>query len=278
MRRKLSVLVAAFLRWARQVMKPNTIEVYRHYFRWFMQHVGNRRLCALRPRHLSEGAKTWHQAQAIRRLFNWAVLDDRSIKENPFARVRQPVRGERQRVFSRAEQLRLLRRTKSDLRSLLIAMRETMARPGELRAATIEDLRPNDSRAELLRALPRGEATIVLQDYKSRKSRRRPNTPRVILLSPRAGRLIARIVGHSRSPASRIFRTRLDRPWTANALRCRFRRLRLALGVGRDRHGETIVPYTFRHTAATLASAAGVRDRLLADALGHTETSTTARY
>src|SRR6185295_4351794 len=49
-------------------------------------------------------------------------------------------------------------------------------------------------------------------------------------------------------------------------------------GVGRDRHGETIVPYTFRHTAATLASAAGVRDRLLADALGHTETSTTARY
>lgn len=56
------------------------------------------------------------------------------------------------------------------------------------------------------------------------------------------------------------------------------RRIRLALAMQRDARGENFVPYTLRHTFATLATAAGIRDRLLADALGHTETATTARY
>lgn len=278
MRRKLSDLIRGFLRWAAHVHKPVTVAVYRHYFRGFLAHVGNRRLSSLKPRHLQEWAKTWHQAQAIKRLFSWAVNDDRSIKESPFARVKQPPRAERRRIFTRREQLTMLRRTRPDLRRLLVAMRETMARPGELRAATWEDLRPNESTADLTRALRAGQATLVLHEYKSRKSRLRPNTPRVILISPRAGRLLARLLDGTEIAAGPIFRTRLNRAWSANALRCRFRRLRVQLNTQRDKHGETIVPYTFRHTAATLCSAEGIRDRTLADLLGHTETSTTARY
>lgn len=63
-----------------------------------------------------------------------------------------------------------------------------------------------------------------------------------------------------------------------HALRCRFRVLRRRLGIERDRRGETIVPYSFRHTGATIAAASGVRDRILADVLGHIETKTIARY
>jgi site-specific recombinase XerD len=55
-------------------------------------------------------------------------------------------------------------------------------------------------------------------------------------------------------------------------------RLRAKLGLGPDENGEQIVSYTLRHTAATRASARGVRDRVLAELMGHTSTSTTQRY
>ena len=43
-------------------------------------------------------------------------------------------------------------------------------------------------------------------------------------------------------------------------------------------HGENIVAYTLRHTAATRACTSGVPDRVLADLMGHTSTNTTRRY
>jgi len=41
---------------------------------------------------------------------------------------------------------------------------------------------------------------------------------------------------------------------------------------------EKVVAYTVRHSTATIAAAAGVRDRMLADIMGHASTRTTARY
>ena len=41
---------------------------------------------------------------------------------------------------------------------------------------------------------------------------------------------------------------------------------------------ESIVTYSVRHSLATIAAAAGIRDRVLADIMGHTDTRTTARY
>ena len=51
-------------------------------------------------------------------------------------------------------------------------------------------------------------------------------------------------------------------PWTANAVRLRVARLRLRAGLAPDGGGEEVVAYTLRHTAATEASARGLRDRL----------------
>jgi integrase/recombinase XerC len=56
------------------------------------------------------------------------------------------------------------------------------------------------------------------------------------------------------------------------------RRLRVRAGLGPDENGEQLVAYSMRHSAATRASARGVRDRVLAELMGHSSSSTTQRY
>lgn len=278
MRQKLSHAVAEFLEWAEKCRHRTTVNVYAHYFTRFLQEVGDLAIADVRPYHVTAWAKTWHQSQAMVRLFRW-LRDERGVLErNPLERVQHPPKGQRHRIATRAETQKILNASSPDLRALLLAFRETWARPGELRAANWHDLTPRGTRAELQRALRTGNACIVLREYKSRKRRRLPNEPRVILLSPTVGKLIAGMMPRRTAAGQPIFTTTRGRRWTANALRCRMRRLRAALELTRDERGENIVPYTWRHTGATLATAAGIRDRLLADALGHTETSTTARY
>lgn len=278
MRRKFSFLSSRFLTWAAKCLSPITVDVYRHYFRKFVEDVGDLAVNRIKPSTITAWAKTWHASQAIVRLFRWACADAMLIKSNPLNRVKHPPKGQRRRVATSAEQSRMMRAAAADLRALLIAYRETMARPGELRAATWADVHPKTTRAKLREALAAGRASIVLHEYKNRKRRRLPNGPRVILLSPRVGRLICRLMRGELDAAAAVFQTTRGKPWTANAVRCRLRRMRGELGLTRDVRGENIVPYTFRHTGATLACAAGVRDRILADALGHVETSTTSRY
>lgn len=273
-----SSLARRFLRWASKCRHKTTVEVYRHYFDRFRREVGDVDVFKLRPFTVSGWAKTWHQSQAIVRLIRWAVEDAGILPSNPLAYMKHPPKGQRQRTITKREQRKLFRAASSDLRSLLFAYSECWARPGELRAAKLSDLHPLGSIAKLRKSLIAGRATIVLHEYKNRKARRIPNQPRVILIPPSLGRFIARRLDSRSSMDDKIFLTSAGRPWTANALRCRLRRLRRRLGLTCDCRGENLVPYTFRHTGATLASSLGVRDRLLADILGHTEVATTARY
>lgn len=278
MRRKFSYLVKRFLAWARQALHKTTVNVYRHYFQKFLEEVGDLAVNRIKPARVTAWAKTWHASQAIVRLFRWALDDAGLIKSNPLARVKHPPKGERKRIITRGEQALMLRACDPELRALLIGYRETFARPGELRAATWGDVYPKTTRANLRTALAAGDASIVLWDYKNRKQRRTPNEPRIILLSPRVGRLLCRLMRGELDTAAKIFQTAAGKGWTPNAVRCRLRKLRSRLNLKRDARGENLVPYTFRHTGATEATAAGIRDRILADLLGHTETSTTRRY
>lgn len=278
MRRKFSYLASRFLLWAAKCLHKTTVNVYRHYFQKFLEEVGDLAVNRIKPASVTGWAKTWHASQAIVRLFRWAFYDAALIKSNPLERVKHPPKGERKRIITRAEQVRMFRACDPDMRALLIGYRETFARPGELRAATWADLYPQTTRANLRKALAAGDVAIVLHDYKNRKQRRTPNEPRVILLSPRVGRLLCRLMRGELDQAAPIFQTAAGKKWTANALRCRLRKLRARLNLKRDARGENLVPYTFRHTGATAATAAGIRDRILADLLGHTETSTTRRY
>lgn len=275
---QVSTLAARFLAWASKCRRPSTVYVYRHYFLDFATAVGDMPAADVTPATLTAWAKTWHQCQAIKRLFAWAVNEAMLLPSNPIARVKHPPKGRRRRVMTPCELAALLRRSKPDLRALLIGYRETLARPQELRVATWDDVIADDGRESLRSAIAAGRASIVLWEYKDRERRQLADMPRVLLLSPRFRRELVRLYDRRSTRHGPIFETAAGRQWTANALRCRFRRLRARLAIVRDKRGETIVPYTFRHTGATGAAALGVRDRLLADVLGHVEVRTTHRY
>lgn len=273
-----SQLAAAFLGWANQALRPSTVNVYRHYFKRWQDAHGDQLIRDIQPAHLTAWAKTWHECQAVKRLFGWAVNEAGLLASHAVLKVRPPRKGYRRRILAPREAARILRASSRDLRMLMIAYRETYARPQELRLATWEDIHAENPKLTTREALETCEASIVLYEFKDATRRIDTERPRVILLSPRACRLLLRLWLRRPHKRGRIFLTARGMPWTANALRCRFRRLRAKLGMGRDTRGENIVPYTWRHTGATMAAAVGVRDRLLADVLGHVETKTTARY
>ncbi len=275
---KFSDLANLFLQWSEEIHDKKTTGAYRHYFQSFEKSVGNVELSEIVPARLKLWAKTWHRAAAVKRLFAWGHVEARVIASNPVDQFPLPTRGKRRRVASRGEVALMLRRSRRDLRELLIAYRETFARPGEMRRVQWEDLRFTEATKTPEENLADGNAYLLLHEFKDATKRIHADAVRVILISPRLGRLMIRLRRVSPGASGVIFQTRRGKTWTPNALRCRMRRLRARSGIVRDGRGETIVPYTFRHTGATICAAAGVRDRQLADLLGHVETRTTARY
>jgi site-specific recombinase XerD len=275
---KLSTLIDKFLTWAEKPLAPATVAAYRHQLAKLNKHAGTKLITKLLPIHLTGYAKTWHEFQAAIRLMNWAVEEAKYLTSNPFGEVKLPVRGERIRVLNPADMVKFLRASTSPGRQYLTALIETLARPQEIRAACWEDLQSESPALQLDAALVQGKALIVLRDFKDRKKRKDSTRPRVLLVSKRLGRLLLRLRRRRTDLTGAIFLNTREKPWTSNGVRCLLRRLRERLGIEKDRFGETVVAYSFRHSMATLVSAWGIKDRMLADLLGHVETRTTARY
>lgn len=267
-----------FLEWVTRARSPKTARLYRHYLGRFLAAVGDMPVSKLRPLHLLGWGRTWHEVQAVQRMMAWAVADAELIERNPFARVKLPRIGQRRRILDRKTMARLLRRAGVEMRLLLITLRETLARPQEARALRWEWIAHASHDASTEAALVDGKAVFLIEEYKSRDRRHDSDAPRIIPISPRLGRLLARLMLRRDHAAGEILLNTRRLPWTKNSLRLAFRRLRRRCGIVADHRGENVVSYTFRHTLATWATAAGVRDRLLADLLGHSSTRTTRRY
>jgi integrase len=248
-------------------MKPRTLDYYHDNLQKFLDAVGGHRPALGVLPHDFEMYKTgWHSVQVVQRLYNWGAGMG-LLTENPLRSVQKPGLGQRERILSPQETVRLLRGTDRDFRPFLLAMRHTIARPQEVRAFQWKHL--------VYEPVP----MFVLRDFKAKERRKDKAAVRTIPLDDRMLRLLNRLArGRHPSPEDFVFVNRDRRPWSTNAVRCRMRRLRAKLGLGPDENGEEVVAYTMRHTAATRASARGVRDRVLAEIMGHTSTSTTQRY
>ena len=267
-----------FLAWTIRFRKPKTVDNYRRYIDRFLDHVGDIDVTNLKPHHLLTWGSTWHEIQAIQRLFSWAHLDAELCDRNPFRRVKRPALGRRKRILDQPTLCLMLRTSPPEFRRFLIAMRETLARPQEVRGLCWEEIEWQRKPKDFEKAVTQGEALFVLEDYKARDRRLDPDAPRVIPISPRLGRLLVRLRAVNPNTTGPIFLNSRNKQYTNNAVRLRMRWLRRTLRLERDHRGENVVSYTLRHTMATRATARGVRDRMLADLLGHTSTRTTARY
>lgn len=278
MQLKLSKLIEKFLAWARSALAAGTVSAYQYQLNKFLLYVKDRSISTLKPAHLTSFAKCWHEWQAPIRMFNWAIKEARILRVNPFSHLKPPPRNERRRIMTPRQMVQTLRAAERPGRAFLLALRETYARPQEIRAACWEDLAAEDPQQPIEEALDQGRAIIVLWEYKDRKRRKESTRPRVLLVSKRLGRSILRLLNGRLSDKEPIWKNSQGRAWTNNAVRCLMRRLRKKLDLKADRFGEVIVAYSFRHSMATLASAKGIKDRVLADLLGHVETRTTRRY
>jgi integrase len=271
-------LIEMFLEWCRSALSNGSVVAYSHQLAKFQRHCGRKQVVNLCPVDITKWAKTWHEVQAITRVLSWAVHEARILLENPLPSLKPPPRNERRRILTPRQMTELVRAAEGAARNFLIGLRETFARPQEIRAASWDELQAEDPGQDLESALLEGRALIVLREYKDRKRRKDASRPRVLLVNRRLGRLLLRLLRRRRPGQTRIWCNNLGQPLTNNAVRCVMRRLRERLAITPDRFGETVVAYTFRHSVATLAAARGIRDRTLADLLGHVETRTTARY
>ena len=249
-------------------LKPRTLDYYRHQLQKFLDALGgNRPALGVLPHDVEMFKSGWHSVQAAQRLYNWAVGMG-LLAENPIRSVEKPDPGQRERVLTPEELDALLKATDRHFRPFLLAMLHTIARPQEIRAVQWQHL--------ALEPVP----MFVLKDFKAKQRRKDRKTAvrRILLDEPMVALLEELARGRNPSPEDFVFLDRRGKPWTANAVRCRMRRLRAKLGLGPDANGEKVVAYTMRHTAATQACARGVPDRVLAELMGHSDTVTTRRY
>lgn len=274
----LSDCVERFLSWCRANRRPKTVEHYRYQLGRWVEAAPGLTLDRLTPALVTSLFRARHPIQALLRLCNWCHRDERTLTVNPLHGFKKPRGGARHRVLSRADVVRLLRGADRTFRQLLLVLRETMCRPQEARALRWADIESNRGGGADRGLAGRGDHWFHLPTAKGFELRADQGGERVLPISPRLGRLLGRLARKGVTLGEPILRDSKGRAWTNNAVRCRFRRLRVRLGFAADRRGERIVAYTLRHTGATNAVSAGVRDFLLAGLLGHASTRTTARY
>lgn len=207
-----------------------------------------------------------HALITLRKAFYWAI-DTQLLPQgsNPFARCKLlPCQG-RQRIVTESEYQALLTNCRDDhFRDVLIAMRFTSARPGDIRCLT-------------WRMVDWDKHRWVITEHKTSKTVREPK-PRIIGMNEVVEEVLRRRFDKY-GQTERVFLNEDSKPWTRNALVLRMRRLRQRAGVLVDERGEELVLYTNRHTFLTQgAMNPDIPFSVLVEIAGHTDGRTTRRY
>jgi len=252
-----AVLADQFLDWVH--LNLNCYDWCRQFLQQFATACGHLSVSELKPFHVSQWLatkSTWGPSTRCRvigllkQVFNWGI-EQGLISSNPLRSLKKPKAQRRERILTSGEREKIFEAISDEaFRSFLTAMVETGARPGEIRILTAAQI-----------DLPNG--ICVLSKHKTSE---KTNRPRVIYLTPTMKEICSRLI--ERWATGPIFRNHRGMPWTVNAVRIRFRRLRKKFPELKD-----VVAYTFRHTYATNALVNGVPIATLAELLGHTSTA-----
>jgi site-specific recombinase XerD len=173
------------------------------------------------------------------------------MEHNPLSSMRRPEPGKREQVIDMAEFVKILRFSKDKcFRDLLTFSWDTGSRPQESKGLQVDQV-----------GFDKHRCVLHCLDSKGKR------VSRVIYMTPRAERIVQRNLS---AKSSYVFLNTRGEPWTANAVRTRFRRLESKLG-------KRYTQYAFRHTFATRKLKAGVSPIDVAELLGHADVSTLAK-
>jgi integrase len=255
-----------FLDWSKKHNGGRTYEWYRSYLQSFCEAFGAVHAAELKPFHVTlwlDAHPGWTTSRrcavtAVKRAFNWAAGEG-LLTSNPLQAVRKPPAVARQRTLTAEERNQILAAIKDrQFRDFVFALQETGCRPSEVARVTAAHVDLG--------------AGVWLFPPEEHKTGKRTGKPRVVYLTPAMVALTSRLVAEH--PEGPLFRgPRGGRPFSRNAIRCRFRNLRKKLP-----HRKGVVAYTYRHSYATDALERGVGLAEVAELLSHTGTEKLMRH
>lgn len=276
--RTLRATVLEFLEWCKPRRSKITIDLHRRYLFRFCDRTSIVDLRAVTRIDIENFDVRKHPLESLKCFFRWCVETKKCLEVDPSKGIPVPESGCRTRTFKRREAVMMRRLTKRDLRQYLLAVEETGARPQEMRLATmahVHNVQDEDVTDDDLR---RGRCYFRFDEFKGRSRRKEKKVIRIIPISPRLGRAIARLRRGGIDEGGVIFARRCGGSWTNDTVQRRIRRLRRRVGKRLKINPRSIVCYTYRHSLATTLAVNGVTGRLLAEILGHATERMLQRY
>lgn len=262
-------LVTRFLKWTQKNRSPATFKFYERYLTSFCKEHGTKRLRSLQPNHVDRWVEanyfecsptTQHDImKTVARAINWGIKKA-GVKHNPLIGMEKPSRQPRELVISQEQFQELLSHVPDDeFQDYLLFMWNTGCRAMEVKA-----LEKRHFDGSML-TLPASEA-------KGKKH------PRVIYLNEVALGIVQRLVAEH--PTGPLFRRPDCKPWTANAVRLRFRRKTpqgKVLGLAEKLGIPGLCATTLRHSWATNALKNGMDSTTASILMGHRDPATLIR-
>lgn len=252
------LLCDQFLDSIQHTVKPETYEWRRHFLQSFCTRFGSLKVTELKPLHVTAwidsttwGSSTRYSAIAsIKRAITWAMDEghcDGFLTEDPLRKLKKPAYQRREVLISEADRKRISEAIRDRaFKQYLFALGQTGMRPGEVRKVTAREVHGD---------------TLVFPEHKTSKH----GEQRVVFLNEAMRLLIAELV--KENPTGPLFLNSRRKPWSQNAIRIRFRNLRLKLGLPKG-----TVAYCYRHGYATDMLHKGHDALTVAQLLGHSST------
>lgn len=262
-----------FLAWSQANQASKTYRGYKDLLQSFLDHVEVAFVRQLKPiditkwlddhklkgKHVGWGPSGRRAAVvAVKRAINWAV-EQGLIEKNPLALLKLPPPVSRDVLISEDSHDRVLHASDRAFRRVVRVMRATGCRPIEVRTVTAKEVN-----------LELG-VWIFPVGHPANKTGKRTGRPKVTYLTQSIQRLVKVLI--KRYPAGPLFRNKRDEPWTSNAFRLRWKRLRDKLNLPAG-----TCAYAVRHTYTTEGLERGVPVATMAELLGHQDLSMISRH
>lgn len=271
----------------RMGIKSNSLYNYRLCISYVLPHIGNIRLCDLKPPQIKRGfaqlakSKSAETINLTHRILKSALedaVDDEILSRNPMRRMKAPTRGiGGQRAMTLEECQAVLQASEgSRWHTLFLLMATSGLRIGEclgLRWSDV-DLESGELRVQTQAQRIYGESGVHLVAVKTASSRRPiilPPVTRRVLRQHKAtqGEEALKCPPEQWRGQNLVFCSRYGVIYFRSAVDVVFKRIASSAGV------EDVTPHTFRHTVSTLLQNTGNPVTVAQALLGHSRPSMT---